>query len=31
MIHDAEHKYEPLTTQLYVCKGNNVNGMKRDL
>ena len=23
MIHDAEHKYDNLTTQLYVCKGND--------
>lgn len=31
MIQDAEGRYDHLTTQLYVCKGNNVEGMKKDL
>lgn len=31
MIQDGEGKYDHLTTQLYVCKGNDVSGMKKDL
>ena len=28
MISDAEGKYDNLTTQLYVCKGNNPEEVK---
>lgn len=31
MIRDAEGKYDNLTTQVYVCKGNDVGGMQKDL
>lgn len=31
MLQDAEGKCDPLTTQIYVCKGNSPKGMESDL